>query len=58
MFDINSAFGEFPSFMDGWIVNLTVVVDQTIYPLIFVSYLNPLIDFTPWYFRQISFRLF
>jgi amino acid transporter len=45
---VKIAFGEFPSFIDGWIVNLTVVVDQTIYPLIFVSYLEPLVSFTPW----------
>jgi len=34
------AFGEFVYWVDGWILIMVIIIDQTIYPRIFVDYLE------------------
>jgi amino acid transporter len=36
------AFGPFISFLDAWIMIVVVIIDQALYPLIFVSYIETL----------------
>jgi amino acid transporter len=36
------AFGPFVSFLDAWIMIVVVIIDQALYPLIFVSYIETL----------------
>lgn len=42
------AFGPFVSFLDAWIMIVVVIIDQALYPLIFVSYIETLVELTWW----------
>jgi len=44
----NRAFGPFVSFLDAWIMVIVVIIDQSLYPLIFVAYLESLVELTWW----------
>jgi amino acid transporter len=41
------AFGPFVSFIDAWIMIVVVIIDQSLYPLIFVSYIKTLSTLPP-----------
>ncbi|KAL6063441.1 proline dehydrogenase [Balamuthia mandrillaris] len=42
------AWGPFLSFIDGFILVVVVVIDQALYPVIFISYLSSITDFEGW----------
>ena len=42
------AWGNFGSFLDGWLLTWIVIIDQAIYPRIFVDYLHNIHEFDYW----------
>eukprot|EP01087_Luapelamoeba_hula_P020671 TRINITY_DN7096_c0_g1_i1.p1 TRINITY_DN7096_c0_g1~~TRINITY_DN7096_c0_g1_i1.p1 ORF type:complete len:574 (-),score=79.81 TRINITY_DN7096_c0_g1_i1:186-1907(-) len=44
---IRKAWGEGAAFIDGWIMIITIIIDQSLYPVIFISYVESIEELEP-----------